>query len=288
MAERKRLPRKQKIEHVSYFKNKTAIVTGSGMGIGKAIALELCKQGAHVVLNGRNAERLEKTYQEFLQLGYSVIAVQADVTHPAACEDLVQKTLTAFGQIDILVNNAGLSMNERFENLHPEVFDLVIKSNIQGSAYPTLKALPSLKSTKGSVIFISSAAGMIGLPTASAYSAGKMALTAIAQSLKVELAETGVHIGIVHVGFTQNDDNKRVLNAKGELIPVAARPAYIQQTQQQVAQAVLRTIRKRKFKVILSVIGKVNAFMARFFPGIVLRILIASQKRLRKMYKTED
>lgn len=258
------------------------------MGIGKAIALELCKQGARVVLNGRNGERLEKTYQEFLQQGYSVIAVQADVTEPSACEELVQKTLKAFGQIDILVNNAGLSMNERFENLHPEVFDLVIKSNIQGSAYPTLTALPALKNTKGSVIFISSAAGMIGLPTASAYSAGKMALTAIAQSLKVELAETGVHIGIVHVGFTQNDDNKRVLNAKGELIPVAARPAYIQQTQQQVAQAVLRTIRKRKFKVILSAIGKVNAFMARFFPRIVLRILMASQKRLHKMYQAES
>jgi short-subunit dehydrogenase len=288
MAERKWLPRKQKIEHVSYFKNKTAIVTGSGMGIGKAIALALCKQGAHVVLNGRNAQRLEKTYQEFLQQGFSVIAVQADVTQPSACEDLMQKTLQAFGQIDMLINNAGLSMSERFENLHPEVFDAVVRSNIQGSAYPTLKALPSIKITHGSIIFISSAAGMIGLPTASAYSVGKMALTALAQSLKVEMAGTGVHIGIVHVGFTQNDENKRVLNARGELIPVAARPAYIQQTQQQVAQAVLRTIRKRKFKVVLSVIGKVNAFMARFFPGIVLRILVASQKRLRKMYKTEN
>ena len=138
------------------------------MGIGKTIALELCKQGAHVVLNGRNAERLEKTCLEFLQKGYSVIAVQADVTEPSGCELLINKTLEAFGKIDVLVNNAGLSMSERFENLHPEVFDAVVKSNIQGAAFPTLKALPSLKQTKGSVIFISSAAGMIGLPTASA------------------------------------------------------------------------------------------------------------------------
>jgi short-subunit dehydrogenase len=271
----------------SYFKNKTAIVTGSGMGIGKAIALELCKQGAHVVLNGRNGERLENTYQDFLQKGYSVLAVQADVTEPASCERLINKTLETFGNIDVLINNAGLSMSERFENLHPEVFDAVIKSNIQGSAYPTLKALPSLKQTKGSVIFISSAAGMIGLPTASAYSAGKMALTAIAQSLKVELAETGVHVGIVHVGFTQNDANKRVLNAKGELIPVAERPAYLQQTQEQVAKAVLRTVQKRKFKVVLSAIGQLNSFMARFFPGLVMSILKASQRRMRKMYQSE-
>lgn len=255
------------------------------MGIGKAIALELCKQGANVVLNGRNAERLENTYQEFLKQGFSVLTVRADVTEPADCEMLIQKTLEAFEKIDVLINNAGLSMSERFENLHPEVFDAVVKSNIQGSAYPTLKALPSLKKTNGSVIFISSAAGMIGLPTASAYSAGKMALTAIAQSLKVELAETGIHVGIVHVGFTQNDSNKRVLNAKGELIPVAERPAFIQQTQQQVALAVLRAVQKRKFKVTLSFIGKLNSFMARFFPGLVMRILQASQKRMSKMYK---
>lgn len=257
------------------------------MGIGKSIALELCKQGANVVLNGRNAERLEKTYQEFLQQGFSVLAVRADVTEPTECETLIKKTIESFGTIDVLINNAGLSMSERFENLHPEVFDAVIKSNIQGSAYPTLKSLPYLKQTKGSVIFISSAAGMIGLPTASAYSAGKMALTALAQSLKVELAETGVHVGIVHVGFTQNDSNKRVLNAKGELIPVAERPAYIQQTQKQVAQSVLHTVQKRKFKVTLSFIGKINAFMARFFPGLVMTILKASQRRMKKMYKSE-
>lgn len=272
---------------MSYFRNKSAIVTGSGMGIGKAIALELCKQGANVVLNGRNEERLENTYQEFLKMNFSVIAVRADVTEPSECELLIQKTLDVFGKIDILVNNAGLSMNERFENLHPNAFDAVIKSNIQGSAYPTLKALPSLKQTKGSVIFISSAAGMIGLPTASAYSAGKMALTAIAQSLKIELAETGVHVGIVHVGFTQNESEKRVLNAKGELIPVADRPPYLQQTRVQVAQAVLRTIQKRKFKVVLTLVGKLNAFMVRFFPGLVLFILKSSQKRMKKMYESD-
>jgi short-subunit dehydrogenase len=268
----------------TFFKNKTVIVTGSGMGIGKTMALELCKLGANVVLNGRNAERLEKTHQEFLQQGYSVLAVRGDVTEPADCEVLIQNTIQRFGKVDALINNAGLSMSERFENLQPDVFDKVVRSNIQGSAFPTLKALPYIKETKGSIIFISSAAGMVGLPTASAYSAGKMALTAIAQSLKVELAETGVHIGIVHVGFTKNDEDKRVLSANGELIPVAERPRYLQQTQTEVAQAVLRAIEKRKFKIVLTFVGKLNAFMARFFPGIVIRILIASQKRLQKMY----
>jgi short-subunit dehydrogenase len=270
---------------VSYFKNKTAIVTGSGMGIGKAIALELCKAGANVVLNGRNAERLEKTHQEFIQKGYNVVAIQADVTKVNECDAIIQQAIDTFGTVDILITNAGISMRERFENLQPEIFSQIIESNINGSAFPALKALPYIKKVKGSIVFISSAAGMIGLPTASAYSAGKMALTALAQSMKIELATSGVHIGIVHVGFTKNDDEKRVLNANGELIPVASRPAYLQQTQEQVAKSVLFTIRKRRFKVILTVVGKLNAFAVRFFPGLVIRIVTASQKKMEKMYK---
>ena len=255
------------------------------MGIGKAVAFELCKAGANVVLNGRNPERLEKTYQEFLQAGYAVAAVQGDVTRISDCDALIQKALNAFGQIDFLITNAGVSMRERFENLEPEIFSQVIVSNINGSAFPALRALPHIKKTKGSIVFISSAAGMIGLPTASAYSAGKMALTALAQSLKIEMATSGVHIGIVHVGFTKNDDAKRVLNATGELVPVAERPAYLQQTQEQVAKSILSTIRNRRFKVVLTLVGKLNAFMVRFFPGIVISLVTNSQKRMEKMYK---
>src|SRR5688572_28367778 len=255
------------------------------MGIGKAIAHALCQAGANVVLNGRNAERLEKTHQEFLQKGYNIIAVQGDVTKISDCNTVVQKAIDAFGSIDFLVTNAGISMRERFENLQSEIFSQIIESNINGSAFPALAALPHIKKTKGNIVFISSAAGMIGLPTASAYSAGKMALTALAQSMKIEMAGSGVHIGIVHVGFTQNDIEKRVLNATGDLVPVASRPAYLQQTQEQVAKAVLSTIRKRRFKVVLTLVGKINAFVVRFFPSLVIRIVTVSQKKMEKMYK---
>lgn len=250
------------------------------MGIGKTLAYELCKQGAQVVLNSRNAARLSITFKEFMEQKFNVIPIVADVTRDAECKDLIKKTLEVYGKIDVLVNNAGMSMNENFENLLPEVFDKIIQSNIHGSAFPTLNALPYLKQSKGSIIFISSAAGMVGLPTASAYSAGKMALTALAQSLKVELTGTGVHVGIVHVGFTVNDNSKRVYNATGELIPVAERPRYLQQTQVQVARAIMNTIQKRKFKVVLSLVGKLNAVIGALMPWLVLHILQVSQKQI--------
>lgn len=270
---------------MSYFKDKVAVVTGSGMGIGKATALELCKQGAKVVLNGRNPERLQKAYTEFKERGFDVIAVPCDITRTEDCENLINKTIKTYGQLDILITNASVSMRERFEKLQPEIFANIIHSNINGSAFPAWYALPHLKKTKGSITFISSAAGFLGMPTGSAYSAGKMALTALAQSMRIELNGSGVHIGIVHVGFTQNEEEKRVLNANGELIPVAVRPAYLQQTREQVAKAVLRSIRKRNFKTVLSVIGKMNSIMSRFFPSLVIRIIIYSQKRMKDMYE---
>jgi short-subunit dehydrogenase len=270
---------------MSFFKDKVAIVTGSGMGIGKATATELCAQGAKVVLNGRNPERLQKTFTELKEKGYDIIAIACDISSASDCEKLINQTIESFGKLDILITNASVSMRERFENLQPDVFAQIIHSNINGSAFPAWYALPHLKKTKGTITFISSAAGMIGMPTGSAYSAGKMALTALAQSMKIELAESGVHIGIVHVGFTQNEDSKRVLNAKGELVPVAQRPAYLQQTREQVAKAILRSIKKRQFKTVLTIVGKLNAFMVRFFPSLVIRIVTFSQKRMKDMYE---
>lgn len=270
---------------MSFFKDKVAIITGSGMGIGKATALELAAQGAKVVLNGRNAERLQKAFEELKAKGYDVIAIPCDITSAVDCEKLIRQTIETHGKLDILITNASISMREKFENLQPEVFSQIIHSNINGSAFPAWYALPHLKKTKGSITFISSAAGMIGMPTGSAYSAGKMALTALAQSMKIELDGSGVHVGIVHVGFTQNEDAKRVLNAKGELVPVAPRPPYLQQTREQVAKAILRSIKGRQFKTVLTIVGKLNAFMVRFFPGLVIRIIMYSQKRMKDMYE---
>lgn len=270
-----------------HFKDKTALVTGSGKGIGKAIALQLCEQGAQVVLNGRNRERLEETYREFSEKGYRVMAIQADVTLASECEMLIRGAVEAFGKIDILIANAGISMQGDFEDLQPGVFARVIESNVYGSAFPVMKALPFIKQTKGSIIFISSIAGLIGLPSASAYSAGKMMLTALAQSLRAELADSGMHIGIVYVGFTRNDPQKRVLNARGTLIPVAMRPSYLQQTPEQVAGAVLRLIRKRKSGTVLSFTGKLTFIAARVFPSLVLRMIRLSRKKLHRMFNTE-
>ena len=260
------------------FNGKVAIITGSSQGIGKATAIKLCQEGASVVLNGRTLLKLEKAKEELQKMGYDVKAIQGDITSEEDCSRLIEKTVRHFGKLDFLINNGSLTMNEKINKLKPEVFASIYDSNSMGAVYPTLAALPHLKKTRGSVIFISSLAGLHGLPSASAYSMGKMALTALWQSLKIELRNTGIHFGICYVSFTQNEQHKRMVTSDGTLVPVPKRPGFIQQSREKVASKIACMIHWRRSRIVLSPLGKITAFAMRYFPRTVLFIMTRVQK----------
>lgn len=260
------------------FKKKVALVTGSSRGIGKAIAIELCKQGAKVILNGRNAETLENTKKWFLAQKYDVIAAAADITNFEACEELVKLATKTYGKLDIVIANGGIAGSASMLNFSSDEFKAVVDSNVYGSYFPIKAALPELDKTNGSVVFISSLAGLRGIPDHVAYSVGKMSLTAMAQGLAVELKHLNIHVGIVYVGFTENESTKTLLGEGGKLIPVPERPAFLQQSREQVARSVLRLIKRRKFKVVLTPLGKLNSVAARLFPGLLQWIFTKAYK----------
>ena len=267
------------------FKDKVVVITGSNLGIGKSTAIELAKRGAKIVLNGRSLERLENTRRLIEQTGASVIAVRADVTSYPDCEELIKKTINSFGQIDVLINNAGISMRGYFEEVTPEVFKQVMEVNYLGAVNATKAALPYLKQSKGRIMFVSSVAGIRGLQSISAYCSAKMALTGIAESLKIELHQTGVVVGITYVGYTQNDPVKRTIAADGSLIPIEARNEKNAQTTEEVAAAILKNIQKGRFKTILTPLGKLNAIANKLFPRLVDQMLIIANEKVKKMSK---
>ena len=268
---------------MTFFKDKVVIVTGSGVGIGRTVAHLLAQQGAKVVLNGRDESKLNIALKSF-PAGSQIISIVADVSDPIQAQMLIEKTIAHYGRLDVLVNNAGVSLNADFAKTKPEIFKKVIDANILGSVYPSMTALKYIENTKGSIVFISSIAGFYGLPKSSAYSVSKMALTALSQSLRMEVKEKDVHIGIVYVGFTENDPEKKVLNATGELIEVAARPAWLQMTQEETASAILKNIQHRKKTTVLTVVGKINAVITKLFPFITEMVVMNSMKRMKNMY----
>lgn len=267
------------------FTDKVALITGSSMGIGKATAILLATQGARLVLNGRNLERLEQTVNELKSSGFEVLAVQADVSQVEDCKRLINETIEHYGRLDILINNAGMSSRGYFEELDPKVFEDMMNINFLGCVYPSRFALPYIKESKGSIVFISSVAGIRGLPETIMYCASKMALTSIAESLKVELAEYDIHVGIIYVGITRNDEGKQVIGKDGEYIPLKSRENRNAQLPEEVAKSIVKNIKKRRFKSILTPLGKINYFANILFPRIVDRLLIKAKDRIRKMNK---
>ncbi len=267
------------------FKDKVAVVTGSSRGIGRTIARHLGQAGVKVVINGRNTDRLEKALSQFQEEDLPVSACSGDLSVETNCRRLVDFTLEKYGRIDFLINNVGIGTRGAFEQTRPEVFRRVFDLNVLTSIYTTLAALPHIEASGGSIVFISSLAGFRGLPNRCPYSMTKMAQTAIAEALKVELCRRSVHVGIVYAGLTLNDPDKKIMLHDGSPYPLVERKKNIFiDDQDYVAKTVLKAIRKRRFKTIVGLKGKAYYFLMKFAPGLVDFIF---RNRL-KYIKTHD
>jgi short-subunit dehydrogenase len=268
----------------NYFSQKTAIITGGSKGIGRETARLLGRHGCRVVISGRDETALQRTASEFLTEGIEVLAVAGDVTIRKDCQALVDQSLTRFGDIDILVNNAGRSMRGFFAETTLDLFQKVMDINFTGAVTMTKLALPYITKAKGSIIFISSVAGLKGLPAGAPYSASKMALKSFSESLRSELIGVA-HVGILYAGFTENDPDKQKFNGNGELIP--ARRERFASTQVEVAQAAVQMLLRRKRQTVMTLTGKLASFAYTVFPALSERLIIMYSRKT-SMFGKED
>lgn len=266
-----------------FFKDKVVCVTGSSQGIGKATARMLGKYGAHIVLNGRNPEKLKAAYDDLVSQQISCVQVVADVSKPEACKLLVETIKNEFGRLDVLINNAGVASHGLIEESTPENWERVMNINTMGTINTTYYALPLLKQSNGSVIIISSMAAKVGVPGHSGYSVSKMSLTAYAKAMQVEL-EGQVHCGLIYVGFTANETDKTILKPDGTYEKLKQREGLKLAKREDVAQKIASVIYHRKKEVTLTLLGKLQHIMLKFAPGIVYLLLKKSFKDYDDMY----
>jgi short-subunit dehydrogenase len=192
---------------------------------------------------------------------------------------LIRHTVDHFGKIDILINNAGLAMEGEVEHLQPDTLKKIMEVNFLGAAYLTQLTIPHIRATRGNILFVSSLAGIHGLPAFSAYSASKMALSALAESLKIELRGTGVHVGIAYLGFTENDPGKTIYKADGRMETLPQRQDVKVTPVEKVARLLIRKLEKRRHKSFFSPLGKVLILTKRVSPTLVERILANAYRR---------
>lgn len=182
--------------------SKTAIITGSGRGIGAAIAKRLAKDGFDIVINELSTEAGEQTAGECRALGVKASVYACDVSNYAQCEEMVKKVKEEFGTIDVLVNNAGITRDGLLLRMSEETYDDVIRIN-QKSVFNMTKLVGAvmLRQKGGSIVNLASVAGLYGNPGQMNYSASKGAVIAMTKTSAKELGSRGIRVNAVAPGF---------------------------------------------------------------------------------------
>jgi short-subunit dehydrogenase len=251
------------------FQNQVILITGSSQGIGKALAIHLGLRGAKIGLNGRNLEKLNATQIELNALGIESLMVPGDVTDYEACEKIISTLLNHYGKLNGVVANGSHMVEPTIQDIKPEVFKKAIESQVLGAIFPIKAAMSALIKGKGYILLVSSLSALYGLPRFSAYSIGKNGHTRIAQSLRFELCNSGVDIGVAYVCLTKNEPQKEMVLPDGKLCKLPKRPSYMQIPREKVAQKLAKMIKKRKKRMVLSFYGKAYSLSSRLFPFVV-------------------
>ena len=253
---------------------KTYVITGASTGIGEAIALAYAARGENIVVAARGEEELARVVSACEKAGGKALAVKTDVTEPDSCKALVDKTVERFGGIDVFVCNAGISMWARFREVTDfSIFERIMRVNYLGTVNCVRFALPELERSRGLLVGVSSLTGIVGVPTRSGYAASKHAMQGFLDSLRIELAGTGVDVCVISPGFVATDIRGKALGPDGK--PRAESPRDESKgtmSLEECTHICVRAIDRRDRDAIMTARAKFGRIVRLFAPGVIDRI----------------
>lgn len=251
--------------------NKVVVITGASSGIGEAMAFLYAAQGACVVLGARSTEKLQLIAGDIRAKGGRAAFCRVDVTDPAECRELIETAVRTFGGVDVLICNAGISMRALFDDVELDVLHRLMDVNFWGTVNCCKYALPWLQRSKGSVVGISSVAGLHGLPGRTGYSASKYAMTGFLETLRIENLKKGLHVMIACPGFTASNVRFSALTADGSQQGETPRNEAKMMTSAQVARIVADATARRRRLCLMEAEGRATHFIKKFAPGFLDR-----------------
>ena len=220
----------------------TALITGASSGIGRELALRLAQQGARVGLVARRSRELDALAREITNSGGWALALPCDVAVRAQVDEAAARVSAKLGDVDLLINNAGYGHHRPFLDWDVANMEQMLRVNLLGSIYWTKAVLPAMVSRRrGWLVFMASVAGRIAPPDESAYVASKFAMVGLAESLSIEVEDSGVHVltvcpGAIRTPFFDEEALRR-------MPPVAKRSMV---TPEALVDAILRALSRGK------------------------------------------
>ncbi|MDQ0300359.1 3-oxoacyl-[acyl-carrier protein] reductase [Salibacterium salarium] len=187
--------------------NKVAVVTGATRGIGRAIAITLANNGASLIINGTNKDRLQKLMLEIEETGQECLMITGDVADPKTAEEVIETAINYFYKMDILVNNAGINMRSSTLEMDLEDWHKVLDINLNGSLYFCKTALPyMIKNRYGKIVNVSSTAAKTAHKNAApSYGASKAGVDYLTRHLAIEMSEHNINVNGVNPGPVETD-----------------------------------------------------------------------------------
>lgn len=200
-------------------KDKVAVITGGGRGIGKAIAVGYANEGAKVIVTARTNTEIESVAAEINNSGGKCISICCDVTDEKQVKDMIEKTYLEFGRIDVLVNNAGIGHVRPVYSISIESFEKIISVNLTGTFLCTKHVWQKMKSGGGgSIINISSLGGIVAYPYLSAYCASKWGQIGFSKACSEEGKECNIRVNVIAPGKADTDIRAKIPEDKSKML----------------------------------------------------------------------
>lgn len=271
------------------FKNKVAAITGAGSGMGRTLALELARRGCHLALSDVNEKGLAETAELAKASGVKITTIKLDVANREAMYGWADQVVRDHGQVNLIFNNAGVALGAFLDTVSPKDFEWIMGINFWGVVYGTKAFLPMMQSQNdGVIVNISSVFGIIAVPTQSSYNAAKFAVRGFTESLRHELAGSGVSAICVHPGGIKTNiaassrfyvDPQGLSDAKKA---AANFQKLAQTTPAQAAQTIVSGIEQGNPRVLIGGDAKVIDWVQRLMPVNYWKLMQALMKRMKK------
>ncbi|MFI1913568.1 SDR family NAD(P)-dependent oxidoreductase [Nocardia sp. NPDC020380] len=266
------------------FRGKVAVITGAGAGIGRAVALELARNGAQLALSGRNLDSVAETAALCEKEGAKARAYKLDVTDRAAVYAHADEVVADFGKVNIVVNNAGVSLTANIEDVTWEDLEWIFGINFWGTAHGTKAFLPHvIASGDGHIANVSSMFGLVACPSQGGYSSSKYAMHGFTDALRQEMIIAGYNVGVssVHPGMIKTEIAwKARASANRDRDALAANfDKLAKTTPQQCAHTIVEGMRKNKPLILIGSDAKAMNWMRRLLGSAYMKPLTAQMRK---------